>query len=139
MGEKEQRRYTEESNFENSREADHLAPITETATVPDSSKQQEKRAPHMLREYAKLVEPRVTKAPVRPSPFLKTIGDLYIAKELLLTKIEKLQAENQELRQQEEQRKKQNREAYERYVQKDPEAYRAKKRQEMRQRRAAQK
>ena len=53
--------------------------------------------------------------------------------------ITQLRAEIQELKEQEEQRKKQNRKAYERYVQKDPEAYRAKKREEMRQRRAAQK
>ena len=140
MGEETHNYHSEDLSQAKEQKPERLAPSGETVTVQAGEKQKEKRLPLMPVEvYTKLLEQRVSKLPVRPSPLLKAFGDLLIAKELLLTKIEELQVENQEFREQEEQRKKQNREAYERYVQKDPDAYRAKKREEMRQRRAAQK
>jgi regulator of replication initiation timing len=133
MGEKEPSYHTESLNQHLKQTPEQLAPSNEAATVQDSSKQQQKRhSPLSAEIYTKTPEKRVLKQPVRPSPLLKTFGNLYIAKEILLTEIEKLrdenqelQAENQDLREKVERRRQQARESAAKSRQSNREKYNA--------------
>ena len=140
MGEQIHNYHSEDISQDKGQKPERLALSGEDATVQDSSDLQQKRLSLMpVDVYTKPLEQRVSKVPVRPSPLLKAFGDLYIAKELLLTKIEKLQAENQELRGYVENRRKQARESAAKYRETNREEYNARQAKLMRERYAKQK
>jgi len=140
MGEKEPSYHTESLNQHLKQTPEQVAPSNEAATVQDSSKQQQKRQSVLSAEiYTKTPEKRVLKTPARPSPLLKTIGDLYIAKEVLGAKIEDLQAENQKLKDKEERRKEKDRKSSLDWQKTHREEYNAYKREYMREYRAKKK
>jgi hypothetical protein len=133
MEEKIHNYQTDNLSQDKGRKLERLALPGEDVTVQDSSKQQQKRhSPLSVEIYTKTPEKRVLKTPARPSPLLKTIGDLYIAKEVLHAHIEGLQDEIQELRDKEERRLQQARDSYTRQRQQNLEEYKDKRAEYMR-------
>jgi hypothetical protein len=112
---------------------DSLASSSEAATVHESLRQQQKRhSPLSAEIYTKTPDKRVSKQPARPSPLLKAIGDLYIAKEVL-------RAQNAELTEQVELHSERNRKSSLEWQKTHREEYNAYQREYMREYRARKK